>query len=157
MFESIYRLGICWRSTGRAVLLGKILILSCGLSLEPLRIGYPPAFRCFSHSSHCSMARPPYSSRQPNPHRYLMYVLWRHLADLSQTSRRFQETGLWDSTSLMLCGHCVPVSCMFDHIWPPRSILYYRNSDDSLSGGWPGFCNRYFRDVHWDPAWSSCG
>ena len=45
MFESIYRLGICWRSTGRAVLLGKILILSCGLSLEPQRIGYPPAFR----------------------------------------------------------------------------------------------------------------
>lgn len=40
----------------------------------------------FSHSSHCSTARPPYSSRQPNPHRYLMYVLWRHLADL--TSRR---------------------------------------------------------------------
>ena len=56
-------------------------------------------------------------------------------------------------------------SCVL-HVWPHLITTFHfvlqkqlgaALFDDSLSGGWPGFCNRYFRDVHWDPAWSSCG
>ena len=134
--EAIYnRLGICSRSmAGRAVLLGKILIPSCGLSLlEPSRgIGVHSYPRC---SSKCmpAMISNVYQHDAIEKCTKGTFQLWGlHTVPDSQIHidiwcmcfggiwrqiwADLPETGLWDSNiTVSICGHCVPVSCMFDH------------------------------------------